>query len=512
MKSRTPLLIWVLFALAAFGISSVMFTELSHEMAATVGLSLDEVARVKIGMLIAQVTGYIFASILVRNSSAYRLLVTALIAEIAASMLLYMQLPIPWLFTLTWLCCGFFMSVLLVVVNIYLLDVFEQRWLPAIIALTLVLTTLAPMGLYPWLMAQLLEVFDWSLFCVVAAWLYFSALVLASVYKPEPIKMVEKPKSHLVVYVVSALAVGLSVYLLMRGRYYNWLDSTVFFQLTLVAAILGLCLIYLLTKRRRLNTASTELHNTLKTNVYMYNAFLAGFAVMASNTLFVNFLEMAMNYNHLNAGYAQLPFFYAMLGGMLISVSVFYLRRTLVDAVVPLGVLMILLSVHKFSLLPSYAGAESLLVPMLLRGFGVGMLNVSVTIAVLTYFKDHERLEGICNFYLFRTIGGVIAGGFFSGVMNTHSAQASGEIGRTIEQTSDTLSSYQQGLASTILTNGHLPNPSVGAGQLGAIVKEQATTLALSNALIVFIFSVVVLAPILLIGKKIVAKREASQK
>ncbi|MEI8597405.1 hypothetical protein P4S64_06450 [Vibrio sp. M60_M31a] len=56
-----------------------------------------------------------------------------------------------------WLFVGFFMSVLLVVVNLFLLDVLEQRWLPVIIALTLVFSTLVPMGLYPWLMAHGLE-------------------------------------------------------------------------------------------------------------------------------------------------------------------------------------------------------------------------------------------------------------------------------------------------------------------------------------------------------------------
>ena len=53
------------------------------------------------------------------------------------------------------------MSMLLVVVNLYLLNTFEQRWLPAIIALTLIFSTLLPMGAYPWLVAEIVEEFDW---------------------------------------------------------------------------------------------------------------------------------------------------------------------------------------------------------------------------------------------------------------------------------------------------------------------------------------------------------------
>ncbi|UYI48991.1 hypothetical protein OFO16_21620 [Vibrio natriegens] len=213
MQSRIRLLTWVLFALAAFGINSVMFSDLSYEMAATTGLSLDETELVKIGFMIAQVLGFIWAPRLVRHWSAYRILLTALITEVTASMILYWQLPYPWLFTLTWLCIGFFMSVLLVVVNLFLLNVLELRWLPAIIALTLVFSTLIPMGLYPWLMAHILERFDWSLFCVLSAWLYFSALILVSIYKPEPVNIVEKHKSHVGVYTIAALADPLIIHL-----------------------------------------------------------------------------------------------------------------------------------------------------------------------------------------------------------------------------------------------------------------------------------------------------------
>lgn len=241
----------------------------------------------------------------------------------------------------------------------------------------------------------------------------------------------------------------------------------------------------------------------------MYNAFLAGFAVMASNVLFTSFLKMALQYNSINAGYAQLPAFYAMLAGMLVSVLVYYFRRRVSDAVVPFGVVMIILSVHKFSQLPSFAGTESLPVPMLLRGFGVGLLNVSVTIAVLMYFHVGQRLEGIANFYLFRTIGGVIAGAVFSRVIQSHSAQASGEIGRTLDSVNNAFGAYEDALRSTILTHGHLPNSALGMSQISAVVKEQVTTLALNNSLLMFIVSVFALAPVLLIGKKLAAKQNA---
>ncbi|MBA5761115.1 MFS transporter [Vibrio sp. 404] len=506
MKTRVWLLILALFAIAGYGISSVMFSELSHNMAASMGLSLDEVEVVKVGFMITQVLGYMCAPVLIRKLGTYPLLIAALLAQLCINSVLYWQVSQHWLFTLSWLCSGLALSTLLVVINVYLLQHFEQRWLPIIIATTLVFSTLIPMGAYPWLMAKCLEVFNWSFFCVVSAWLFFSALVIARIFPLPSVAILTKEKSRPSTYLILAIAISLVVFLLMRGSYYNWWQSALYSQLTVVGSALVLLAIFLLVKNRSMITASIELHSKLKTNVFMYNAFLAGFAVMASTALFGNFLKLAMHYNDLNAGYAQLPSFYAMLVGMLLSVAVFYFKPSLADAVVPFGVLMIMLSVYDFSLLPSNVSPESLTMPMLLRGFGVGLLNVSVTISVLMYFNADQRLEGICNFYLFRTMGGVIGGAFFSRVIQNQSAQASGEIGRTLDGTSNAFSAYEQLLSSAILTHGRLPSPSLGMSQISGIVKEQATTLALNNALLVFIISIFVLAPILLIGKKLAAK------
>lgn len=289
MEKRSPLLILTLFAIAAFGINSVMFTELSYEMAATSGLSVDEVALVKVGFMITQVLGFIFTPILVRRLGTLILLHAILLVGLASNLVLYWGGQQELVFTLTWLSSGFFMSMLMVVLNLYLLHFFEQRWLPAIIALTLVFSTLLPIGAYPWVVANIVEIFDWSLLCVVSAWLYFSALVIACIYNPKSIQIEAEPKSGCWLYLVFALTISLVVFLLMRGSYYNWFDSEWFVKASSIAAALTLLVVYYFVKTSPLNTASIQLHSKLKTNVFMYNAFLAGFAVMASNVLFTSF-------------------------------------------------------------------------------------------------------------------------------------------------------------------------------------------------------------------------------
>ncbi|MFA0413533.1 MFS transporter [Vibrio renipiscarius] len=512
MNARRPfpivaLCLIAVFSLTAFGLYSAMFNELGYEMAARAGLSMDELDRVKTGFTISQVWGFILIPLTLRRVGTDSILMAALGLGLCSSIALALGVEHYALFTAIWLLNGLVVSTLLVVVNLYLLDKLANKWLPAVISGTLIFSTLLPMGAYPWLIAQVLESFDLSAFYVALAWLFFCSLTIGLAFPHGRISIKPQEKSSLWFYSAMLITSALVIYLLMRGSYYNWLDSDFFVNLTLIAASLTLLTVFLLMKLTRQPTASMQLHRQLKANVFMYNAFLAGFAVIASTALFNSALKMVLQYNALNSGFAQLPAFYGMLIGMALSVLVYYVRRPLSDAIVPVGVLMILISVYLFSQLPSNVGPESLLIPMLLRGFGVGLLNVSVTIAVLLYFHRDERIEGISNFYLFRTLGGLVGGAYFSRVMQTHSAQASGEVGTTLNGASTNFAHYEQLLNQVLLTQGHLPNSSLGMSQISSVVKLQATTLGLSNALLVFILSIFALAPVLIIGKKLVAKQ-----
>lgn len=508
MNKQLSMLIALLFGVTAFGLNSVMFSELVYEMAVSAGLSHDEVELVKIGFTVTQLLGFLLSPLIIRYLGAYLPLRLSLLVGGVANLVLYLQMPFQEVFIISWFFCGFFMGMLLVIINFYLLDAFSEKWLPLVIALTLVFSTLIPMGAYPWVFAKSLEFFDWPRFFLVSAWLYFSALVIVSLFTSRGISLPVRRKSNFRTYLVVGTALSLLVYILMRGSYHNWLDSTFYSQLVVVTSVFLLLALYVIIRAKQRNTASIQLHNKLKTNVFMYNAFLAGFAVIVSSVLFINFLKMTLHYNNLNAGYMQLQSFYAMLIGMMVSVLVFYFRRPLADAVVPLGVFMILLSVHKFSLLPNTVGPESLVMPLFLRGFGVGMLNVSVTLAVLMHFKEEERLEGIANFYLFRTMGGVIGGSFLSHTIQSNSAKAASDIGYSVIETNYTFTAYQNAFADAVLTYGNIPTKQLITSKMSLLINEQVTVLALSSSLTVFIFSIFVLAPILLISKKIASKRD----
>lgn len=240
-------------------------------------------------------------------------------------------------------------------------------------------------------------------------------------------------KSSPWVYLLTGLGCSGIVFLLMRGSHYNWFDFPDFGRWALIALA---CLLFAGTivwhHKQPDGTGTQHVVSHIKANVFLYNAFLAGFAVMASGALLNGFLGQVMHFNATNSGWVQAPAFLTMLIGMAISLLACNQQKVPADAMTPLGVLMILISVYLCSTLPSNASAETLLLPIGLRGFGVGLLNVSVTILVFAYFKPEQRPEGIALFYFIRTLGGLIGSAVFSRIIQVKSAQSMAEASRML--------------------------------------------------------------------------------
>ncbi|UJZ93130.1 MFS transporter [Photobacterium damselae subsp. damselae] len=500
------LIICIVFTFVPFGLNSEMFSDAASEMAVSIGASADELSVIKIIFMAAQIAGLVLTPRLVRMKGVTVSLTAAVCCALLVNIGLYVSHTII-MSSMLWAINGFVLSIILISVNLLILDTCPRKQLPIFIAGALVFTTLLPMGMYSWLMAEILEHFSWQMFIVFQVWSYAIALIWLVVYPPSNRIFVAKPKSNHFIYLLSLSFFSLVTYLLMRGSYYNWLDNPIYLDLVILSAVLALAIVLFIMQRKQ-KTVTQQVLSKLNTNVYMYNAFLAGFAVMSSNVLCDSFLEKALHYNALVTGETKLPAVITMLLGMAVSVWVSNHKPALSDKIVPIGVLLILISSIKISFMPSYVSPEQLTIPLLLRGFGIGLLNVSVSIAVLMYFSREEQLEGISCFYLFRTVGGLIGGAFFSHFIHIESAQAINQVNSNVTAFSNTVMHYQATLNNAFLTNGHLPSQAMGSNYMSGVVQQQVMTLTLNNSLIMFVIAICILAPILIVGKKMAAKQK----
>ncbi|MBY5979070.1 MFS transporter [Ferrimonas balearica] len=511
LRERGPWLGLVGLALLvalAYGLGSALFSSVSPQMAVTLGLSADELSLLNIGFTGAQLVGLLLAPLLVRRQGANDALRTGTLLGLAGSLLLLWSVS-PFGASVAWALLGLGGSTVLVALNLILLARFSYRAMTLVLAATLVFTTYLPMGFYPWLLAEMADHLDWQLAALVMAAGY--ALVLTLLTHLSVPETVPQPasKSPPWFYLLAGTTLVMLTAALMRGGHYNWFDHPGFRVLAGATALLCVSVLMLFLGRGWPSRARQVLAE-LKTSVYLYNAFLAGFAVMASGALVGGFLGQVMGYNGINIGWVQLPALAAMLAGMAVSVLGANQSRVPSDAIVPVGVVMILISMAQLSGLPNHVAPEHLVGPLALRGFGVGLLNASVTLAVMAHFAPDERPEGVALFYLFRTLGSVIGGAVFGRVIQVGSASAMTELARPLADGNTATIAFEQAMSAALHSQGIVPNSALLASQLSATLKLEVGSLALSNALLAFLVAIGMLAPVLLAGKAMVARKQAA--
>ena len=88
MKRYMALMVGAGLSMLAFGLSSALFGAASHDMAATLGLSLDEVSLLNVAFMAMQLIGFMIAPLLLRSVGNRRTLYAALSMVFLASLML----------------------------------------------------------------------------------------------------------------------------------------------------------------------------------------------------------------------------------------------------------------------------------------------------------------------------------------------------------------------------------------------------------------------------------------
>ncbi len=506
MNRRFELILLATLAMIPFGITSAIFNSSSAAMAGTLGLSTDDASWFNILYILAQLIMLPFASWLTYRFGAIRLLITGVVIGLASALISGFSTAIPAHY-LAWFGHGIAASAMIVAAQVLVLRNLSVRDIAYAEASMLLMTTLLPFGAYPWLLAELAESNLWQFSFAIQIIFYLLFLSWIAL-RPFPCDDEKQPvtlnllQAGLMTAVISAL-----VFILMRGQFYNWFDSPVIIEVSSVAGVLLLLCVFAIRQRwGNGEYIRSDVLASAKNKISMYNGALAGFAVLGTSMLIASYLAGVLKYSHSELGWIQLPAFGTMLLGLFVSIWISNHPRLSADAVVPAGVMMILLSSAFLSTGNTYSGESDMWLPLLLRGFGVGVLNVSVSISILSSFEKKHIPQGISYFYLFRTLGGLGGVTLFSRLMSTEASDVVSVLGENFNTSSQIFIKYQQTMAQ-LLQNAMLEaTPARVATLLSGQLKTQTAAIAGVNNFQWFVISICILAPVLIIGKKLVAR------
>lgn len=507
MQRRYELILLASLAMIPFGITSAIYNASSAEMAGALGLSADDGSWFSTLYMLAQLVMLPFASWLTYRFGAIRLLIAGVLLGLVSSTVSAFT-TIATAHYLAWLGHGIAASAMIVSAQVLVLRNLSVRDIAYAEGCMLLMTTLLPFGVYPWILAELAESSLWQF--AFAVQIIFYIIFLCWIWlRPFPGKDQKQAVAFnpLQACLMTAAISGV-VFVLMRGQFYNWFDSPVIIDVTMItAALLLLCVFAIKKHWGNGEYIRSDVLTSGKNKLSMYNGALAGFAVLGSSMLISSYLGGVLQYSHSELGWIQLPAFGTMLLGLLVSVWISNHPRINADIALPFGVLMVLLCSVFLSSSNASSGASDMWLALLLRGFGVGILNITVSIAILSKFKKKHIPQGVSYFYLFRTFGGLAGVALFSRLTSKESSSIVNVLGENFNESSNAFIKYQNAMVQ-MLENGMLEaTPARVATLLSGQLKIQTAAIAGVNNFQWFVLFILILSAFLIMGKKLTAQK-----
>ena len=137
-------------------------------------------------------------------------------------------------------------------------------------------------------------------------------------------------------------------------------------------------------------------------------SFVAGAALFGSAYLIPSFAVSVLAFRPTDAGLLLLPSGAFFVGSLLISAYIIQARGVPPFATVPFGILMIMIAMWMLSGSTSESGTDDMMAGILLRGFGLGFLFLSITLIAFSDLNRKNLASGIAIFNTGRQFGGLM--------------------------------------------------------------------------------------------------------
>lgn len=298
-------------------------------------------------------------------------------------------------------------------------------------------------------------------------------------------------------------------YVLLRGNRFNWFDDEHIVVTATAAAILGV-LTYLSMYFRwgKGEYIRGQILVSRHGKAGMLDAAVAGFVILGTNLLVSTYVTGVMHYNHAQLSILELFGFIGMLGGL--GVAYYMTSHPMRDPekIIPFGVLIMLFSCYLLSGSNAHSGYDDLMLPMMIKGLAVGILNISLTVHILRGFPKLRLTEGIAWFYLFRNLGSMLAITQFSRLMSYETNYSLSQLKENYDPSSPAFVHTYQMIQSALQQQGM----SATTEQIAQLMAQKLQTASMSVAGINnfqwIIFTIGMLAPVMAVAMKWAGKEK----
>ncbi|NRP72013.1 Multidrug export protein EmrB [Ensifer psoraleae] len=476
----------------------------------------DEFAWLDIGYTALKLIGFMAAPLLMNRVNPLNLIIgstlimgmTCGIAAVTARLDLLIALR---------LVQGFSGGILLVGGQATIFFAYPRSRQPILQALFAMGSVVAPATIAPALQGWLLDSQSWT-------WIFFSivpvALAAAGVLliadSPMFAKAAQRPFDWIGFSLIS-VALFCLTYVFSQGSRWDWFEEPRILWPTVVgaAALLAFLAQQVLAKGQGL------LDFTLfKSEDFCFAfvvSFVAGAALFGSAFLIPSFAVSVLAFTPTDAGQLLLPSGALFIGSLLVAAFLVQVRRVPPVATVPFGILMIMAAMWMLSGSTSESGADDMMAAILLRGFGLGFLFLSITLIAFSNLNSRNLASGIGLFNTGRQLGGLIGVAALQTLIDHNVAANVAVLGANVTAGGPAVGERLTKTAAMLAARG-LDAAAAGRAAtslLGRVVTGQSTVIAFDTAFNAVALLFVIAAPVLVaikIGLSRYAKVRAARR
>ena len=488
----------VLAALMQVIDTSIVNVALPHMMG-SLGASLDEIAWVS--------TGYILASVIVIPLTGWlgdlfgrkRYFVGSILVFTAASFMCGTSRSLVEL-VLWRIIQGVGGGALLTVSQAVLAEAFPREKLGTGMALFGMGVMVGP-TIGPTLGGYITDNFGWPWIFFINVPLGFLAATMIATYVHDPAHQ-KKPKSMdysgIALLIIS---VGALQYLLEHGEREDWFQSALMVRLAIIGVVGGVLLVWRELKVRHPVIDFRVLrHRQVWVGTML--GVVMGIGLFASVFTLPIFLQNNLHMTAEQTGLILMP------GAFMTAVSMAFVGRmvTRIDArlMVTAGSVLFAVSMMQLSRITSASGANDFLLPLILRGLGLGMMFVPLTTITLSGIEPRELAQTTGIFNFFRQLGGSLGIAGIASLLGRYTAQFRSIVGEHVGMF-DPLSLSRLGqITAGMQARGAAPG--VAREQALSIMDRQllgqASVLAFARVYVLSAAIALALIPLLLLLRK----------
>ncbi|HEY4343163.1 MAG TPA: MFS transporter [Parvibaculum sp.] len=371
---------------------------------------------------------------------------------------------------------------------------YPRRHQPIVQAVFALGAVMAPTTFAPALEGWIVDALTWR--WVFIATLGIGLLALAMILAARvavPMRMA-RTRVNAARFICLGVVLTALTYVLTLGERWNWLASP---EIAFAGAVLlGALAVYILLQRRVAMIEISPFRHADFTFGFIVS-FVAGIALSGSAYLIPAFTTSVLGFSPKAAGFLLLPSGGLIAVGLIGAGCAILFARVQPFKLVPPGLLFFIVAIWMLSYTSGSSGTADMMLPLLLRGLGLGFLFVALTLITLLELDDSEVLAGIGLFDFGKQMGGLLGGAGLQTLVGHKIALADTILSAHVTAESPALAARMAGVASSLAARGLDPAAAAQAayGVIARQLQQQCALIAYGDTFALYALFFVAAAP-----------------